>query len=151
MDAPSTRVPALLDALYARLSAALPDWQGFDGPPAGDDIELDLFVIGHPDFDGTAVVSDVQRTPGMGSGRYTETHEVRCVVSSLSGDLPMKARRDRVHAALDTIEDALHQDVGLGGVVDEVMLGPSMSWAQTQSPDGAACEVAFSILARVTR
>lgn len=151
MDAPSTRVPALLDALYARASEALPDWQGFDGPPASQIVDFDLFVIGHPDFDGTAVVSDVQPTPGMGRGRFTETHEVRCILSSQSGDLSMKARRDHVHEALDALETALTQDSGLGGVVDTVTYGPSMMWAQTQTQDGATCEVAFSVVARVTR
>lgn len=149
MEQTTSRVPAVVDALFERMSDDLTGWQGFDGPPFGS-LELDFFSVGFPDFDGSAIVGDVQRSPGMGH-RYTETFEVRCLLSSQNGDEDIKAARDRCHAGLALVEAALQRDRGLGGVVDLANLGPSMQWAQMQTEGGATVEVAFTVQAKATR
>lgn len=149
MEQTTSRVPALLDALFARLTSALDGWQGFDGPPFGT-LELDFFSVGFPGVDGAAVTEDVQRTQGMGH-RYTEIFEVQCLLSSQNGDANIKAARDRCHRALALVEAALQQDRGLGGVVDLCNFGPSMQWGAIQDESGATVEVVFTVQAKVTR
>lgn len=149
MDQTTTRVPAVVDALFARLTTALDGWQGFDGPPFGT-LELDFFSVGFPDFDGAAITADVERTQGMGH-RYSEVFEIRCLLSSQNGDEDIKAARDRCHAGLAAVETALQEDRGLGGAADLVNFGPAMQWAQMQTEGGATVEVAFYVQGRVTR
>jgi hypothetical protein len=152
MDAPSSRVPAVLEALLTRLNATMtPDgWQVFDAGPGAEDLELDVLIVGFADFDGTAVSEDATRTQGLGH-RYTETIEVRGMLSSERGDETVDEPRARCLAGLALVEDALTLDNGVGGVVDQAQLAGSRAWAQSQTPQGATCEVAFTIQARVTR
>ena len=151
MDELPTRVPATVDALFTRLEAAFTG-DGvlvLDGPVTGSDIPDDVLVIGHPGGDGVSVSNDVTRVQGLGH-RYAETFEIRCCFSSRTGSTNMKARRDRCYWALGIVEDALKQDRGLGGVVDLAGLGPSMQWGQEQHPDGATCDVVFSVVGKAT-
>ena len=155
MEAVTTRVPALLDALYARLSDALEadGWQCFDGPPLAQVVEDDVFILGHPDFDGSAVTVDSEDMPGLSRQRQAEVINVRCIFSSAYGDerLGAKPGRDRCKAGVDIVEAALYEDHGLGGVVDRVGMGSTEQWGQFQTEDGAAVELTFTIEARVLR
>lgn len=157
MDPTSSRVPAVLTALVARLTSTMTglvdpadDWQVFDAGPGAADVAPDVLIVGFADFDGTAVTANVERSPGMGH-RYTETYEIRCILSSERGDESVTVPRARCLAGLALVEAALTVDNGVGGVVDQAQLAGSQSWAQTQTTQGAACEVAFTIQARVTR
>jgi hypothetical protein len=150
MEQTTSRVPALLEALTARFTTALPTWQVLDGPPFSQVVEQLVLIVGHADYDGTAVTEAVARTQGMGH-RYTETFQVRCILSAETGDEDVKGPRDTCHAALAAIEAALQSDRGVGGVVDLANLGPARQWAQAQTEQGATAEVAFTVEARVTR
>lgn len=141
-----TRVPAVVDALVTRARTLYGDTaMVLDGPRTAEDLPEDVVVIGQPNTGGESVTNDVERAEGLGH-RYVETFEVYCVASSVGGDTDMKARRDRCLELVQLLEQGLKQDRGLGGVCDLVGLGPSMNWAQAQTPDGSVCEVAFSVV-----
>lgn len=157
MDATGSQVPAVLEALLTRLGATMTglddpadDWQVLDAGPGAIDVEPDVLIVGFADFDGTAVTANVQRSQGMGH-RYTETYEVRCMLSSERGDEDVATPRARCVAGLALVEAALTTDNGVGGVVDQAQLAGAQQWAQAQTPQGATCEVAFTIECRVTR
>jgi hypothetical protein len=158
MDPTGSQVPAVLEALVARLTDTMTgledpadDWQVLDAGPGGNDVEPDVLIVGFADFDGTAVTSDVQRSQGMGH-RYTETYEIRCMLSAERGDDDtITEARARVVEGLALVEAALTADNGVGGVVDQAQLSGSQAWAQAYTPQGATCEVAFTIQCRVTR
>jgi hypothetical protein len=151
MQETTTRVPALVDALNARLVAAFngSGVQLDDGPPLDmDNLAPDVLSVGFPGPEGTAVDNDMERQQGLGN-RYKETFEVHCVFSTTAGSGTMKARRDRCLWALGIINAALKQDTGLGGVVDRAGLGSTMRWGQDRHPDGVTCDVMFSIVGEV--
>ena len=157
MDAASSRVPAALDDLRARCEATMSglpdpsdDWQVVDAGVGAQDADPDVLIVGFSDFDGTAVTEDVAQTQGLGRGRYTETIDVRCILSSESGDEDVAARRDRCLEGLALVEAALTADYG-PTVVDQWHMAGSRAWAQSQTPQGAACEVIFTVQCRVTR
>lgn len=148
MQPTTTRVPAVVDALVARVTELVGDTAFvLDGPRAAQDLPEAVVVIGQPNTAGQSFSNDVERAEGLGH-RYVEVFEVHCVVSVVSGNIDMKALRDRCHALLALIEQGLKQDRGLGGACDLVGLGPSMQWAQAQTEDGAVCEVAFGVVGR---
>lgn len=144
-----TRVPAAVDALFARLTAGF-DGDGvdvIDGPPisvAG--LGEDVLSVGFSAPGGLAIDNELTKQQGLGGPRYAEVFQVYMVFSSVSGDTDMKARRDRCLWAIEKVQAALEEDVGLGGVVDSVALGPAMEWGQEQHSDGCTCAVGFSIV-----
>lgn len=144
MDHTTTRVPAVIDALMARLTARLSDTDVLDGPPRQQELQPDVVIIGYPGQDGLSWDNTLERQPGLGN-RLAETFEINCIVSSISGDEAMKPRRDRCLQLLAQISDALQEDRALGGVCDVVTLGPSAPGTQAQTPDGSVCEVLFAI------
>lgn len=145
MDATTTRVPEVVDAFVARMTTALDGVaEVVDGPVAAENLPEVVLVVGWPGDDGDAVSNTVERAQGYGH-RYVEVFEIHCVASVVSGDVDMKATRDRAKAIVDAVSVALKADRALGGVCDLVNLGPSMRWAEAQTPDGSVCEVLFSV------
>ena len=148
MEETTTRVPAVLDALVARMRTALAGQADVvDGPVAAEGLSDTVLVIGWPGDDGDSVTNDITRAQGLGH-RYEETFEVHCVASKVSGNLTMKDTRDAVKAILEAVSAALKADRALGGVCDLAGLGPSMRWAEAQTPDGSVCEVLFSVVGK---
>lgn len=144
----TTRVPAVVDALVERATASRPgDADVVDGPVAAQGLSERVLVIGWPGDDGDAVSNDITRAEGLGH-RYFETFEVHCVASVVSGNTDMKATRDEALAIVNGVEALLKEDRGLGGACDQAGLGPSMRWAQAQTPDGSVCEVLFSVVGK---
>lgn len=150
MEETITRVPALTDAFLARVKIVFDEQvQIEDGPPVDmTTLADDVLSVGYPGPEGSSATSELTRQQGLGN-RLQETIELFCVFSSRSGDLAMKDRRDRCLWAVGIVDAALKADRGLGGVVDNCTLGPTMRWGQDQHRDGATCDVMFSIAARV--
>ena len=153
MQESPTRVPDVLDALYAFLSTPLAadDWQVFDGPIAAQSVEFEGLIIGDVhDAGDMAVDVEVERAEGLGN-RYREFYEIQCSMWSVSGDEVMKPRRDRLRDGLAIVEAALKADQTVDGAVDLCILGASQQWRQLQTDMGAGVEVWFSLRATVMR
>lgn len=140
-----TRVPAVVDTIVSLLRGALPTWEVYDGPPVGSDWPWDFVIVGYGEEDSAS--STLTESDGLGD-RLVEVFEVNCLASTLSGDAGMAARRAACGALLAAVDEALKANSDLGGACDRVTLGPSLRWAQGQGPDGASCEVAFSVAGR---
>lgn len=145
----STRVPAIRDELFARLSAAMTEWQCFDGPPAAVEYEENVLVVGHQSTGGGFTVeNEVTRQQGMGH-RYSEVFEIGCVLSSTSGDEQVfSALRATLLGGLEQIEAILKADRALGGLCDLLGLGSGMNWVEESNRNGSTAEVLFSIVGR---
>lgn len=143
----ASTLPAVVDALLATWRAALEvaalDVDVFDGPlgattPASNDV----LVVGlEPP---TTSAEGTQEPHGMGN-RLTEHFVIHSRVSSLSGDVDMKPRRDRAYAILAVLNGALKANPTLGGVCNRVFLGPELQLWQGQTPAGAVAEVSFDV------
>lgn len=144
MESTTTRVPAVVDALVARLRADL-DCQVVDGPPAGQDIQKAVLFVGYDAIGSQSITTSVERAQGLGH-RYTETFQIACLIDVGSGDEVAKTVRDRAHVLFAGVDAALKTDRALGGVCDLVSLGPDVEWHQVQTEEGAACGVSFSVV-----
>ena len=90
----TTTVPAVIDALIAAATAAMPEGaQVVDGPRAAQELASDVLIVGQFSEGGT-VRSSQTRAAGLGT-RPAESFAVQCILSSWSGDPGMKPRRDR--------------------------------------------------------
>ncbi len=99
-------VPAVLDALIAACRAAvapsaLASVQIHDGPPIGD-LEPDYVAVGWTQITPSWQASDTLEYFGGGGG---ERYGVPVMIRSWSGEVDIKARRDRAFALADAIAD----------------------------------------------
>lgn len=146
MQDTTTRVPAVVDALIAAFTEALPNAQVVDGPRTAQELADDVVIVGQFS-DAGSVRSTQVRQQGLGS-RPQETFTVQCVLSSWSGTPGMRARRVRAGEMLAAVDTALRADMTLGGVADNVTLGENIEWLQDQTNSGPVCEVAFEVTGR---
>lgn len=140
----TTRVPAVIDALIVGVNASMPDLQVVDGPPGPIALHDDVLAVGFRGPEGTSANASLERQPGYGN-RELEVFEIFCTFSSAAGDVAMKPRRDTCQDFLVELDALLKADQTLGGVADVVTLTGTVRWSQDQTPDGAVCDVAFSV------
>lgn len=144
-----TRLIAAYEALSGALRAVLEPQrvQVLDGPRVAEDLQEDVLLVGYsPD----AAVSATHQRAGLGA-RITETFELRCLFSTVSGDTDLRARRQRVQDVLDLIAAMCALDRPLGGAVDRLGFGESLDLQQEQTSDGAVAELSFSLVGRILR
>lgn len=132
------------DALVAAGKTALPTVQVLDGPPLDQPLEPELFIVGHSDGTAPAVLitSDLHRDAAQ---RRREEGDIVCVLSSWNGDADMKAARARCLDMYNGLDLWLRANPGIGGTVDGAWIGEETQWLPRQSPDGAFCNVGFTV------
>lgn len=145
----TSRVPAVMDALVAAFTDALPDVAVYDGPTPGSttDLPAALLVVGAPDTEGVCVTSTNSRAAGMGTRRQ-EVFFISCIVEAVTGAGTFAALRETVRGTLASVETVLTADVTLGQVCDEIGIGPDLRWAQVAAEDGVGVGVSFTVQGR---
>lgn len=138
-------VPAVLDALVARLVDRLAPLQVVDGPIGADHAEQDILIVGYPDAAGVAVESELTKQDGWGSPRYVERFGITCALSVWRGVATFTEMRAVAIGHLDALGAALREDRALGGVAETVGLGVDFRWIQGTTPDGPVVEVEFQV------
>lgn len=103
-------VPAAIDALVAATQTALPSTQVFDGPPTDDEQNERVFIGWNRSRPVTDVFTD---DPVTFDSAVTERFTIPCTAVSWSGDIGVKARRDRAFAMVQAINDALPASTGM--------------------------------------
>jgi len=142
-------VPALIDALVTRTTAALPDIRVYDGYGISDD-PGDYLMIGveDPDLEGAAFSADVRQdwaTTGI-DGSREEVGEITCFALSWNGNANQKAARDSAYATVAAVETTLRTTPALGLTnVLWTSFGTSLQFSQAQGQAGAAAMVIFRI------
>lgn len=154
--ATTSRVPAAIDALLAVLRAA-PELQQvsiIDGPPVTDLTDEDLVFVGwQPEADTGVGVQLTQDFAGATTRIRDESFEIGCYAESRSGDVDMKARRDRAFALVAVVEQVLR---GTEAAPDAASLGGAVLWShltagnlrQLQTQDGALAGLDFTVSCR---
>lgn len=145
----STRVPKVLDALLALLRAnatlTAAGVSVVDG--SFGELENDMVYVGPGSEDQSGVTVAHQQQPGLGNS-YVESIEVLLSISSYSGDVDMKPRRDRVAELVAAVQDVVRTNRQRDGAWDDAMFGPDSEWTQVQNNDGAVCAVGFTVVLR---
>jgi len=144
-------VPALIDALVAAATAALPNVLVLDGMGATDDPGDYLMVgVDDPDTDGDAFSGDSQQKWAHATGSTRdELGQITCAAFSWNGNGDQKAARDSAYASVEALAAACRDSVDLG--VDSIAwvdFGTDARLSQIQSDSGAAALVVFQIAFR---
>src|SRR5438067_810318 len=143
MTATVSTVPAVLDALVARLTAALPDVQVSDGEPF--DPADDTVVIGFNGNPGDSIVTSTLDVEQIAADPSREQYEIACLASSWRGAVrDAKTVRDIAYRLVQAAADELARDQTLGGLVMRAWLS-AREYAPLQSEDGAVATVHFTI------
>ncbi len=124
-------VPAVIDALLAAVTAALPGVQVVDGKPTTD-VAGDVIAVGFAPQEGSPAADCTERDRGLRV--IEESVSVSCLARSWSGDGDVKAQRDRTYALLTAVRGRVRTDRTLGGVVRDARLTSSsyVPWRTTQ-------------------
>lgn len=111
-------IPAVIDALVERATAALPDINVYDGFGIPGDLDEDALMIGvdAPSSPGSANSAGSSQTMAvLGTDRARDqTGSVTCAALSWNGDADQKAARDAAYAVVAAVEDLLRTDPTLG-------------------------------------
>ena len=140
----TTRVPDAVDALLAAFTAALPGVQVLDGPRTEALLDNDVAIVGISASEDVPTVEVALTQTGLGP-RQNEEFYVSCELSTWHGAPDMRTPRVRCGEMLAAIDTQLRADRRLGGVVLLATLGPTLSWEQRSSDDGAGCAVQFTV------
>jgi hypothetical protein len=142
-------VPALIDALVAAASTALPNVLVLDGVGMTDD-PGDYLMVGvlDPDIDGPfEAARSTQEQMAFGSTRpRKEEGVIHMVAKSVSGDGSQKAARDAAYAIQEALATVLRttDNLGVAGVV-RLGNGADMTPTQDQTHDGAVATLPYDI------
>jgi hypothetical protein len=141
----ATAVDAVVDALVAAFTAALPGVEVADGPPVEAPGVPDLVLVAHdqtPDGDSTITIE--QEWADLAASSRYERGQIPCCVVAQTGDVDIAGRRARAVQLLAACEAALRSDRTLGG---SVMTAQFASGAvhQIQNDEGSAVVGAFQI------
>lgn len=144
-------VPALIDALVLRSTAALPNLLVFDGYGNTED-PGDFLMVGvdDPDSDDWAEAATAEQSwANIGHVVRDETGTVTCVALSWNGNDDPKVARDTAYAITAALEGLLRTDPSLGlGPHVWVEFGTRQALTQARGPDGAAAQLVFSLAFR---
>lgn len=139
--------PALVDALVAQATAALPGVLVLDGEGATDD-PGDFLMIGSNSVDGEGMVtSGSSRISKRATGPvYEEQGGVNCMALSWNGNGNQKAARDAAFAIAEAVQTLCRATPNLGVAnIVETRYGDQTTPLQVQSKDGAVCIVEFTV------
>lgn len=145
----STRLPAVIDALVALFTAALPDTcQVIDGPPL-EAVPGDYLAVGWSPLTTESASAPQTIASATGLSRE-EAISVTCWLDSAGGDASdIRTRRLGAYALLAVIESALRSDNTLGGTVNAgwLVIGDNRL-VQEQTESGCVVGVEFSVVGK---
>jgi hypothetical protein len=142
-------VPALIDAMVAAFTAALPGGKVYDGYGQSDD-PGDYLMIGveDPDADSESEAASVaQSQMAFGATRpRMEEGVIHMAARSVNGDASQKAARDAVYAMQEALATALRttNDLGVTGVM-QLGNGSNLRLLQDQNNHGAVATLLYEI------
>lgn len=143
--------PALIDALVARCTAALPNAVVVDGWAVTDDPAPLLLSIGLADDDAAqtgAVSASSQTMATAGTPRSRDqSGSITCVALAWGGDADRKVARDDAYTLVAAVEDILRADptLGVGQPGRVVCQIGDESLSQRQHINGADALVIFTV------
>jgi hypothetical protein len=146
----TSAVFAVIDGLYASMTAALPQVLVLDGQGDTED-PGDFLMIGVEDPDSDAYADSAeseQSWAGIGNRARDEKGTVTCCALSWNGNGDQKAARDGVKAITDAVENVLRNDPTLGGVLPGpgwAQFGGRLNLSQIQTEAGAASLAFFQV------
>lgn len=145
-------LPALIDALVAAATSALPAVVVCDGlPVAGDPGDYLLVGVDDPDTSTFAVAADTAQTPAtLGTARSRdEEGDLFCVAESWNGAADAKAARDAAYATAEAVALLVRQRTtppfGVASLVTVEFAQGSQQLEQGQFDRGAVARVHFTI------
>lgn len=138
----ASTVPAVLDALVAGFTSALPGVQVVDGQPITTD--GDVVCVGFSGLAGEPAVESTRTREQLAVEPERESYDITCLASSWDGGTDAKAVRDRAYQLLDAVASWLAADRTLGGLVLSTRLSAE-SLIQEQTDQGAAATVRFTV------
>jgi hypothetical protein len=152
----TSAVPAVIDALFIGLTAAMPTRTVTDGPAVTKN-PGDYLMIGvdDPEADTPVTSVEAQQVRATMSGARDEAGTITCCAYSWNGDsgnAGQKAARDAAFATVAAAENYLRDtDPKLGDAVLKTEIFERANVSQAQTPKGSDCLVIFSIayLARI--
>jgi len=107
----TSRIPAAIDALFARLTAApaLGGVMVLDGPTTNDLTKInDLIFVGwQPEAENGLAVEMAQDFAHIGGQTRDEKFDILCFAESWTGDFDIKSRRLRAFELLAVVENEL--------------------------------------------
>ncbi|QIJ62550.1 hypothetical protein [Streptomyces sp. JB150] len=148
----TSRIPAAIEALVTRWTAALPGVLVLDGPTTGDLTKVqDLVFVGwQPNTENGLAVEMQQDFAHIGGHTRDERFDVLCYLEAWTGDFDINARRARAFELFAACENDLRASGGnpsapnLGGAV--LFSGITQgSLLQQQTDRGATVGIAFRV------
>jgi hypothetical protein len=144
----TSAVPALIDALVAQCTAALPSVIVADGVTVTDDDPGNWLMIGvdDPNADvATTATGQIAWADSNGTA-LDEMGDLTCLALSWNGDANPKAARDAAYATCAAVNGLLRTVPALGvPVLLWARFGATQTLTQAQSGDGALALVVFTI------
>lgn len=153
-----SRIPNAIDGLLALCNGQtgtgglLESVTVFDGPPFEEPGEQRHLYIGYNEERSDADIYSVEGDQGwqtMGGARE-ETFSILCAAVARSGDVNLKAERDRAFLAVAGVERLIRihesgSDPTLGGAVLVSHVSGSIKLLQLQTVNGAYAKVSFYV------
>ena len=142
----SSKTDAAVLYLTAMWTAALTGVTIADGPQVNSDPTADWLFVGFnggsPDeFNEGATAQQSMLTFNRGKA---EDGQVTCAVVSVSGDTNIPATRARAYAFMATAEDAVRNDMTLGGLVMHAFVSDHR-YSPVQTDNGAKVRIVFTV------
>lgn len=132
--------PAVLDALVAGLTTAVPDVQVTDGQPivtADDVICVGFGGEGEPAVESTRTREQLTLEPDR------ESYDITCLASSWTGATAVRPVRARAYELLEAVAAYLLANPRVGGVLSARLSAERL--IQEQTENGAAATVQFTV------
>lgn len=144
-------IPALIDALVAQSTTALPSVKVYDGLAVTND-PGDFLMVGveDPDLESAASSATAEQSWAHSTGTSRdESGEITCAALSWNGDGNLKTARDGVFAITAAVENLLRNDpdLGVAGLL-WTSFGSTVELSQGQGDMGADALVVFKVAFR---
>lgn len=141
-------VPALIDALFAAATTALPNVNVYDGFGVSEE-PGDFLMIGveDPDIESAATsANSSQSWAHIGAVSRDEEGEITCAALSWNGDANAKAARDAVYATAEAVATLLRANPSLSlSTLLWTSYGTTTELSQQQGEGGASALVVFKV------
>lgn len=148
----SSQINAVILALTAKWQAlavpagTLEGVQVADGPQVNSDPSSEWLFVGYDGAEGSefaegAVAEQTLMTFAKGK---QETPEIKCAAVAVRGDPDIASARQRALAIMSAAEDALRNDMTLGGLVMHAYVS-TITYIPTQTDRGAKARVWFTV------
>lgn len=148
----STQIDAVILALVAKWQAlavpagTLAGVVVADGPQVTDDPSPEWLFVGYDgaetsEFAEGSVIEQDLLTFAKGK---QESGEIKCAAVAVRGDTDISAARLRALAIVSAAENALRDDIYLGGAVMQAFVS-TVTYIPTQTTAGAKVRVAFTV------